>query len=387
MKMTSVCDVLIVGGGVLGLWAAKFAADAGLTVTLVDKNECGSGGSHGVLGALLPHLPNAMNEKKRFQLEALVDLPDLAKELEEQTDLTVGYQRCGRLMPIRLAGFEKRVERCAREAPDNWDMGAQKFRFERIDAAIYKGWINTELAPLGLAYDTLSARAAPRLVTQALKASIKDRVSIVEGFEFGAFDEQTGQVFSKDGASTLSTKRLVLAAGFQTYDLLKPITNADLGHGVKGHSALFKLDGVADQPILYDNGVYVVPHTDGTVAVGSTSENEWQGEHDVIEANCTPFIERAMELCPPLQNAELVSLWAGVRPRSFAKDPVVGALGKERNIFILTGGFKISFGIAHRLARALIERMTGHETPLALPGSYEVAYHLAEAIADNRGGS
>lgn len=382
--MTSTCDVVIVGGGVLGLWAAKFAADAGLEVTLIDKNTSGSGGSSGVLGALLPHLPNASNEKKRFQFEALVELQELVAALEEQTGGEVGYKRVGRLMPIRLEGFKKSVARCVQEAPKNWQLGEKAFNFEHRDVDPAGNWINAELAPLGVAFDNLSARVAPRRLTKALKASLIERVEIIEDFEFGSFDERSGQVFSLDGKRTITTKNLVLAAGYQTYDLLKPITRCKLGHGVKGHSALFHLQGVSDQPILYDNGVYVVPHEDGTVAVGSTAENEWSGEHEVVEANCTPFIERAKELCPPLQGAELMSLWAGIRPRSFAKDPIIGQLAEDSDIFILTGGFKISFGIAHRLALALVERLKGDENPVELPQSYEVAYHLAEAKSDNR---
>jgi glycine/D-amino acid oxidase-like deaminating enzyme len=377
--------VVIVGGGVLGLWAAKYAMQAGLDVVLVDKNKCGNGGSYGLLGALAPHLPNASNEKKRFQLLALDELPELVATLEEQTGLSTGYGRSGRLMPIRLAGFQKRVDRCVREAPVNWSLGKRRYDFRQIDVQPYKNWINPERAPMGLAFDNLSARAAPRLVTAALKASIRDEVTIIEDFAFGHFDEATGQVVSADKKQSLETKNIVLSAGYQTYGLLKPLTGLDLGHGVKGHSALFRLDGVADQPMLYDNGVYVVPHANGTVAVGSSSQNEWVEEQEVEEQQCSSFLERARELCPALNHAQLLGLWAGVRPRCFAKDPLVGRLA-NRNIFVLTGGFKISFGIAHRLARALVERLILDENPVALPQSYEVLYHLGEAKKTGRRG-
>jgi glycine/D-amino acid oxidase-like deaminating enzyme len=382
--MTTSCDVLVVGGGILGLWAAKYASGAGLSVVLVDKTACGSGGSNGLLGALLPHLPNATNEKKRFQLEALSDLPGLVAGLEHETGRKTGYRQCGRLMPIRLQGFQKRVDRCAREAPTNWHIGERQYHFERLEEGEYAGWINPELAPLGLAYDDLSARAAPRLMTAALKAALANKVEIIEGFEFGSYDELRGRAVSADGRQTIIAKQLILSAGFETYGLLKLLTGADLGHGVKGHSALFRLEGVADKPILYDNGVYVVPHQDGTVAVGSTSEEAWTDAHAIEDEKCVPFIEKAKALCPPLREAEPVGRWAGVRPRSYAKEPVVGQLAPDCPIFVLTGGFKISFGIAHRLARALVDRLTGKEEFISLPSSYEVSYHLAEAKADNR---
>ena len=380
---TLVADVLIVGGGVLGLWAAKYAVDAGLKVTLIDKRRCGSGGSRGLLGALAPHLPNAMNDKKRFQLHALDDLPDLVAQLEEQSGLTAHYGQTGRLMPIRLPGFQKRVDRCIKESSTNWDLGVRSYKFEQVDAGKYEHWVNPEIAPMGLAYENLSARVVPRSFMQVLFASVMDRIDIIEDCEFASFDLRKGRAVMRDGRSIVAEK-IIVAAGYETYDLLKPLARADLGHGVKGHSSLFELDGVSDMPSLYDNGVYVVPHGDGTVAVGSSSQNEWHDEHEVNEGHCMPYIIRAKELCPALHKAKFLSHWAGVRPRSFAKDPIVGALNERGSVHILTGGFKISFGIAHRLAQALVERLMGNEQQVPLPASYEVGYHLAEAQKDNR---
>lgn len=380
--MTS--DVVVVGGGICGLWTAKYAADAGMSVTLIDKKTCGSGGSNGVLGALAPHLPDSSNEKKRFHWRALDELPELVAQLEEATGLSTGYGQTGRLMPLRVEGFARRMQRCSNRAPEFWQGAGLGYRFDLIGPGEFADWVNPEFAPLGLAHDTMSGRAAPRLITAALKASLKGRVEIIEGFSFGRFDEEREQVVSAGGEQAINCKHLVLAAGHETYDLLKPLASADLGHGVKGHSALLRLAGVADMPSLYDNGVYVVPHKDGTVAVGSSSQNKWTGEHEVDKDQCAGFIERAMQLCPRLQEAELVEYWAGVRPRSFAGDPIVGRLAKDRNIFILSGGFKISFGIAHRLARGLVQRITGGSDPLALPRSYEVGYHLKEARRDGQ---
>ena len=381
-----ISDVVVVGGGILGLWAAKYASDAGLSVKLVDYRLCGLGGSNGVLGALAPHLPDSSNEKKQFHWRALDELPQLMSALEETTGLATGYGQTGRLMPIRVEGFDKRMQRCVDGAPEFWQMQRQHYRFEKIDVQGFENWINPAVAPMGLAYDTLSARVAPRLLTAALKASLAGRVEIIENFLFGGFIEEAELVMDQGGTRSICARHVILAAGHETYGLVKKLTCKDLGHGVKGHSALFRLPGVADLPALYDNGVYVVPHADGSVAVGSSSQNEWRSADKVDEDQCSGFIERAMELCPRLGEAELVERWAGVRPRSFAKDPIVGRLGESGRVHVLTGGFKISFGIAHRLAQALVERLTGAQQQVSLPASYEVAYHLDEAGKDGRGG-
>jgi glycine oxidase len=48
-----------------------------------------------------------------------------------------------------------------------------------------------------------------------------------------------------------------------------------LGGPVKGQAALLDADAPADLPLVYHDGVYVLVHDDGLVAVGSTSEREF----------------------------------------------------------------------------------------------------------------
>ncbi len=374
-----ISDLVIIGAGICGLWTAKFAADAGLSVTLIDKGACGSGGSNGVLGALAPHLPDSSNEKKRFHWQALDELAGLIAALEEEAGLATGYGRTGRLMPMRVEGFEKRMQRCVDGAPEHWQIGTNSYQFEFMNVAPFAHWINPDVAPLGLAFDNMSARVAPRSLTKALKTALEPRVKIIEGFEFGRFDETQGRIVSRDGTQEVKCNKLLLAAGYETYPMLEPLTGLQLGEGTKGHSALLALAGVADLPALYDNGVYVVPHGDGTVAVGSSSQKQWGDPHEVEAEQCIAFMERAVALCPSLKKAEVLTRWAGIRPRCFAKDPMVGQLEEGRNIYVLTGGFKISFGIAHRLARALVQQITGAQNAIALPESYQVACHLADA--------
>ena len=376
------CDLLIVGGGICGLWAAWFAALAGLDVVLVDKGACGGGGSNGVLGALAPHLPDSSNEKKRFHWQALEELPDLIAALEDETGLSTGYGRLGRLMPIRVEGFAGRMQRCVAGAPDFWRGAGLDHGFERIETERFAHWLNPELAPMGLAYDHMSARVAPRLLTKALKRAISGRVKIIEGFVFDYFDEANGQVFAADGGTEIAVQNVLLAAGYETYALLEGLTGLSLGEGVKGHSALFALEAVEDLPMLYDNGVYVVSHMNGTVAVGSSSQKEWRDPHEVQTGQCDDFIQRAKALCPPLREARLLSQWAGVRPYCFARDPIVGRLAADRNLFIVSGGYKIGFGLAHRLARAVVEQIAGLECHTPLPAGYDVAPHLH--IAEKR---
>ncbi len=369
------CDVLVVGGGIAGLWIAKKASDTGLKVTVVDKGPCGSGGSGGVLGALLPHLPNAMNEKNRFQFDALAELSQLTSALEDETGLSTGYARCGRLMPIRHESFYNTVELCQSKARDNWQHSVQNFQFKKLSPEDHSGWLDPERAPLGLAWDNLAAKVEPRKYLAALRKSIMEKNEVIEDFEVVSINQQTGEVQSRDGRS-ITAGTVVLAAGYQSYGLLESITGISFGMGVKGQAATFALPLEGQKPVLYDDGMYIVHHAPDRCAVGSTTEPDWVDEHHTDEKKTAKFLTKAMALCPPLRNAEFLGLWAGIRPKSSAKDPMVGKVSPDSRVYMATGGFKISFGIAHRLAEYVVSDLVQKQIKIALPKSYGIAHHI-----------
>ncbi len=369
------CDVLVVGGGIVGLWVGKKAADAGLKVIVVDRGPCGSGGSGGILGALLPHLPNAMNEKNRFQFDALVELSDLAKALEEETGLSTRYQRCGRLMPVRHESFIKTVELCRSKSAENWQHEAQNFQFDLVGAEQYDGWLNPEKAPLGVAWDNLAAKVEPRKYLAALRKAILSKNQVLEDFEVVSVDKATGEVQSKDGRS-ITGGTVILAAGYQSYGLLESVTGIAFGMGVKGQAASFALPMKEQKPVLYDDGMYIVHHGPDHCAVGSTTEPDWTDEHQTDEKKTVKFLEKAMALCPALRGAELLGLWAGIRPKSLAKDPMIGRIGSDSRVFMASGGFKISFGIAHRLAEYIVGELVQTTERINLPKTYGIEHHV-----------
>ena len=370
-----VFDIVIVGAGIVGLWIAKFACDRGLKVGLVDKGRCGSGGSGGLLGALLPHTPLGMNAKKRFQFDALVELPELIGAVEEQTGHNVHYRRCGRIMPIRLQSFLDTTRKNSEAARREWQGPDQSFEIDVLDSQSLGDWIDPREAPLGLFWENLSAKVSPRDLIAALRTYVARDARLFEGFTFQDFDSETGKVGSREGRFDISTDKLIVSAGFQSFEILQSLGLDIRGDGIKGQAALYKISKPVSKlpeecPIILDDGTYVVPQANSLLAVGSTSERQWTSEHATEPEKFEATIKRARELCPPLRNTELAELWSGIRPRSQAKDPVVGSLCPNNRIYVATGGYKISFGIAHRLARALIDEIAAGTSEIELPETY-----------------
>ncbi|MEL7544928.1 MAG: FAD-binding oxidoreductase [Pseudomonadota bacterium] len=380
-------DVAIIGGGIMGLWAARHALDAGLTTVVVEADRCGAGASGTVLGALLPHLPRSMSAKKAFQFAALAELSGLVARLEADTGRAAGYARCGRIMPVRTERFRASVETAIAEAKTHWrtDHTANTPAFDLTlqDAAAYEGWISPDEAPLGVLHDTLSARALSEDYIAALAADVRARGTLIEATPVCDIDLATGRLHGVSGSLDIAADTIVVAAGVGSFSLLQRVTGNDFGGGVKGQAAVIEIEAQpTSRPVLYDNGVYVVPHSPTRCAIGSTSEMTYDDPRSAPPAAAAAFIERASALCPAIARGTVVAHWAGVRPRCAAKEPIVGEMSHHSStqnvqLWALTGGYKISFGIAHRLARRLIEEVTDADVRTEIPESYSASYHLA----------
>ncbi|QRM56375.1 FAD-dependent oxidoreductase [Sinorhizobium sp. BG8] len=374
-------DVLVVGGGVMGLWAAVMAARRGLSVEIVDRATIGSGASGGVLGALMSHLPDRWNEKKQFQFDALVSLPREIAHLERETGLSAGYRRSGRLIPLPKPHLRDLALGHSRDAGDSWAQGSATFGFNVLEQVPMPGWPAEEVAACGLVHDELAARVAPRRLLALLRAALEmmPNVAIRENTGVARVDSPGGTAVLEDGTSR-RFGHLVLAAGTSSFDLLRsmaPPLPRPLGVGVKGQAALFKAAVDPSMPVIFFDGLYIVPHEDGHVAVGSTSENTYTDPAGT-DGQLEGLIDEARRVAPLLEKAEVVERWAGLRPKAIGRDPMAGRHPDLHNVSLLTGGFKISFGIAHELARAVIAGIE-NGSPEGLPPSFAVGSHLKAA--------
>ena len=369
-------DVIVAGGGVMGLWTALFAARAGLCVLLVDKRRIGAGASGGLLGALMPHLPDRWNAKKAFQFAALVSLEDEIAALEAETGLSTGYRRSGRLIPLPKPHNRALALGHAGDALSVWRGPDRAFAFEVLDRSPVDGWPTEAAMPCGLVHDRLAARLSPRGLLAALRAALEalPNVTIREGVGIRTIDAPAGVARLNDGTG-IAFGHCVLAAGVETFALLGPLAKP-VGSAVKGQAALLGAAVDPSFPVIFADGLYIVPHEDGSVAIGSTSENSFAdplGTDGLLDA----LIGKARTIAPVLADAPVVERWAGLRPKAIGREPMVGRHPDHANVSLMTGGFKVSFGLAHALARAVLNEMKGGAP--SVPPSFSVTAHFEEA--------
>lgn len=371
--MAETTDILVIGGGVMGVWAALKAAEAGLSVTLVDAGEIGRGASGGLLGALFPWMPDRWNDKKQYQFEALVSLPREIARLEETTGLSANYRRVGRVIPLPKSHLRAIALRHQADAEANWRAGTERFCWHLRDGAPEIPAIDAASCAAGHVHDTLAARVEPRALVRLLRTALErhPRVRLMERARLDRLDPARGRTeIAGATGSPVTFSHVVVAAGvgsFPTLESLLPPLPRPLGQGVKGQAALLQANLDPAGPVVFLEGIYVVPHEGGLAAVGSTSENSFENPHST-DGQLDDVVARARALLPALADAPVIERWAGIRPKAIGRDPLVGPLPGHPNVIALTGGFKISFGVAHRLALSALDAVLGQGHAPLPPG-------------------
>ncbi|MEM9523543.1 MAG: FAD-dependent oxidoreductase [Pseudomonadota bacterium] len=324
-------DVTVRGGGVFGLTVAFTCQLRGARVRLVETRAVGAGSSGGILGAMAPHTPDRWNPKKQFQLESLLMAGAFWRRVEELSGRAAGYLRSGRLqsvasdraLALAIARFD--------DAQTNWG--------DRASWSVIPGAQAGEWAPRSasgyLVHDTLAARIHPRAATKALAA---------------AFQALGGEITTEAPAGEGVE---VLATGYEGLRTLSECFGKRVGAAVKGQAALLRFEASA-RPQLFIEGLHIVPHHDGTVAVGSTSECDFDAP-DAVDGRLDVVLDHVRAAVPILAEAPVVERWAGVRARARSRAPMLGALPGRPDVFIANGAFKIGFGMAPKVGEVMAD--------------------------------
>lgn len=345
-------QITVRGGGIFGLAAGWVLARRGIKVRVIERAHLGAGASGGVVGALTPHVPEAWNDKKAFQLKALLMAEDWWAQVAAVSGRATGYGRIGRLQPLADATEVARAQ--------DRTLGAQTLWQGRADwqviPATGANWEPVSATGL-LVHDTLSARISPRLALSALAAAI-----LTKG----------GEVILGEAADQGA---VLWANGTAGLDALAQSSGRAVSGAVKGQAALLQVAG-PHGPQISAGGLYIVPHDDGLVAVGSTSEAHWD-DPTGTDARLDAVIAHARAIMPALKDAPVVDRWAALRPRAASRAPIAGAWPDRPGHFLLNGGFKIGFGMAPLLAERMADLMLTGQTDL--PASFSPQAALAKS--------
>ncbi len=325
-------DVEIFGGGIFGLATAWSCARRGASIRVIERHRLGCGASGGPVGALAPHAPDNWNEKKAFQLQSLLMAEDWWAVVADASGIDPGYARTGRIQEVPdRPGARELARRRARAAAVNWRGSAEWTVTEPEDA-----WHPHTASGL-LIHDSLSARISPARALHCLsEALLRSGCEIVEG-----------------ATESRGSNCKIWATGHEGLLRLNSELAGQVGRGEKGQALLLDHDA-RDRPQLFCDGIHVVPHADGTTAVGSTSERDFADPASVDE-QLDALHAKASRLVPEISHARVIARWAGIRPRAITRAPLLGRHPLKTGHFIANGAFKIGFGIAPLVGECLAE--------------------------------
>ena len=322
-------EVTVRGAGVFGLSIAWECARRGAKVRVIEREGVGAGSSGGVVGALAPHVPENWNPKKAFQLESLLAAEQFWAGVKAAGGVDPGYARTGRVQPVAPGG-EALARARAEGAKALWQ-GRAEWRVIGVEEAP----AFRPVSATGLyVHDTVTARLHPARACTALVAALEAAGAEVVIGEA----EARGPVVWATGAAGLAA--------------LSEDVGRTVGVPIKGQAALLHFEA-PEAAQLFADGLHVVPHADGTVAIGSTSERDFDGLG--TDGQLDVLLEKACALVPLLHGAQVLKRWAGLRPRARSRAPMLGPWPGREGHFVANGGFKIGFGMAPGVARVMAD--------------------------------
>ncbi|MFF4289872.1 glycine oxidase ThiO [Streptomyces sp. NPDC001633] len=346
-------DVLVIGGGIIGLVTAWRAAGRGLTVTVADPAP-GGGAAHVAAGMLaaVTELHYGEQTLLGLNLASACRYPRFVEELEEAGGQPTGYRRCGTLAVALDADDRAHLRELhalqIRSGLDSqWLTGRECRRLEPMLAPGVRGGLRVDgdhqVDPRRLAHALLVACERAGVVFHRTRAQ---RLTVDAGRATGA------QL--ADG-TRLSAGQTVLAAGSFSGRLAGvPEEVRPPVRPVKGQVLRLRLpDMPAGSPaflsrtvraVVRGNPLYLVPRESGELVVGATSE-ELGWDTTVTAGGVYELLRDAHELVPGITELPLVESCAGLRPGSPDNAPLLGptelpglhlATGHFRNGVLLT---------------------------------------------------
>jgi glycine oxidase len=359
-------DLLVVGGGVIGLAAAREAALRGLSAVVLERGTPGSGATHAAAGMLSP-----LGEAERpgpaleFALRSLRMYGDWVRGIESDSGSSVEYRESGKL---RVALSVPEVERLGERARWAEALGVRAEWFDPEPLRKLEGKLALSVRGALLVHDDF--RVDPRALGRALTVAARARgVEVREGTPVRSILTHAGRArgVSLEDGTTLEAGAVLLAAGAWSATiagLAQPLPVRP----VRGQMLTLHPDPRLSDLTIESEEVYLVPRDDGRLLVGATVE-----EAGFVEANTADGVRRllsgAVRLAPGLGSARLVEIWAGLRPGTSDGQPILGGDPEVAGLFYATGHYRNGILLAPATADALGALLAGKGED-AVPPAY-----------------
>ena len=367
-------DCIIVGGGVVGLSIARHLGREGLSVSLLERAQCGREASWAGAGVLSPCNPHRADPIYQLQEHSLSLFPEFCRALTEETGIDTEYEVCGELAPLfskQALGIARSDERAAAQLkmPDGRPVYALHTPEEtrRIEPAVCE-------TVLGALECRRTAQVRnPRLLRALVESCRKLGVDIREHTKVEDFIVSGQRVTGvKAGGETVAAGTFVLCGGAWSSQVGEQLERLMPVYPVRGQMILLESKRRQFQRVIGREKTYLVPRRDGHVLLGATEEHEAGFEKRNTAKGVSRLMEKAMRMVPSIADASVVGMWSGLRPGTPDNKPYVGPVPGLDGLIAATGHFRSGLTLAPATAEVVAAMIQGrpYELDLAccLPG-------------------
>ncbi len=357
----AISDVLIVGGGVIGLSIARELYRRGVDkITILERGTVGREASYAAAGMLAPNLENDTHDDFYDLCAASCALyPEFASELLAETGVDIELERSGTLY---LSFSEEDSKVLNKRFLWQRNAGVNVEHLSAVETLSAEAFVSSAVRESLFYHDDWQVENR-KLLSALRRYAELNSINIREQTEVQSLISENGRVAgATSGSETFFAGATVLATGAWT-SLIK-IDGVSLPVEVKpirGQMISFHPEQSIFQKVMYTPRGYIVPRLDGRILAGATVEDTGFDQAPT-DAGMEQLRHSAFEIAPILAGFDIVDKWAGLRPFSADGLPVIGELPGFENLFVATGHYRNGILLAPITARIIRERIVDNIT-------------------------
>ncbi|MBK9215191.1 MAG: glycine oxidase ThiO [Chloracidobacterium sp.] len=354
-------DVLIIGGGVIGLSIARELRRRGTDkITVIERGRCGREASWAAGGMLTTDVHAAVKDDAYLLgTKSRGMYPALADELLDETGIDIELDQTG---TVDVAFGDEDGQRLLEKSRQQASIGIAIETLSLEEILKLEPELSSAIQ-VGAYYANDWQVENRKLLLALLRYASLNDIEVREGTEASAIIVENGRatgVQAVDGPQYAG--HTILATGAWT-SLIK-LGDAAMPFTVKPiRGQIVEFQGSPNEivHVVWAGHTYIVPRADGRVLVGSTSEDVGF-DHSITEQARCELVEKAARIAPSIGSMQVTDHWSGLRPFAGDSLPVIGGIAGIDDLLIATAHYRNGILLAPVTASLVADAIAGEST-------------------------